>query len=121
MFGKVRTRMSRLGVVMTFFAMLFAMTPSLEAMACAAEGCNPSACADTVAEASQAGELAGDVADDCGDGLCICIDGHCSHSAVSVPDVAANFTPVMHRIAAPIVTERPVAAAPITPERPPRI
>lgn len=118
MFGKVRTRMSRLGVVMTFFAMLFAMTPSLEAMACAAEGCVPSACADAVTEASQAVDAADD---DCGDGLCVCIDGHCSHSAVSVPDVAANFTPVMHRIAAPIVTERPVAAAPITPERPPRI
>lgn len=109
--------MGRLGVVMTFFALLFAMTPSLEVMACAAEGCDP-ACAERVVEASQAGDPA---SDDCGESQCLCITGHCSHSAMSVQEVGANFVPVIHLTRAPIATEHPVAAAPITPERPPRI
>lgn len=113
--------MGRLGVVMTFFALLFAMMPSLEAMACAAEGCDP-ACAERVVEASQAGDQATDPAsDDCAGNECLCITGHCSHSAVSVQEVGANFVPIVHRTSAPIATEHPVAAAPITPERPPRI
>jgi hypothetical protein len=121
MIGRMRTRMGRLGVVMTFFALLFAMTPSLEAMACAAEGCDP-ACAERVVEASQASDLAdGPASDDCGDSQCLCITGHCSHSAVAVPDVAAAFTPVVHATTAPIATEDAVAKPSATPERPPRI
>ena len=104
---------------MTFFAFLFAFSPSLEAYACAAEGCDP-ACAER-SDASQLVDADTSGADDCVDNQCICVVGHCSHAAVSVAPirVATVFTVKSDRVE--MGNEQPVFVSTTTPERPPRI
>ena len=104
---------------MTFFAFLFAFSPSLEAYACAAEGCDP-ACAERSAE-PMLFDAGNSDADDCVDSQCICVVGHCSHVAVSVApiSVAIAFTLVSDRVAT--ANEEPAFVSVTTPERPPRI
>ena len=104
---------------MTFFAFLFAFSPSLEAYACAAEGCDP-ACAERASEPMLV-DAGNSDADDCVDSQCICVVGHCSHAAVSVApiNVAIVFTRVSDRVV--MANEEPVFASTVTPERPPRI
>lgn len=103
---------------MTLLALLFAMTPSLEAMACAFEGCDP-ACAERAAETTVA-NAADPATDNCVDSRCVCVAGHCNHAAVSVATAEAGVL-VVHREAGPvIVAEQPVSKTQQTPERPPR-
>ena len=104
---------------MTFFALLFAFGPSLEAYACAAEGCDP-ACAERSAEPMFV-DAGNSDADGCVDSQCICVVGHCSHVAVSVAPihVAIVYARASDRVV--MANEEPVFASVATPERPPRI
>jgi hypothetical protein len=118
MVRKLRERMKRLGVVMTFLTLLFAVTGPLEALACAAEGCGP-ACIER-AEQAVASDASGQTSDDCNDSTCACAIGHCGH-VFNVP--VTIVTADVPRTAEP---GAPVAAEPFTSasvqglERPPR-
>lgn len=103
---------------MTFFALLFAATPLLEAAACAADGCGPFCLeqADTT-EASDA-TSGGDTDTD---NNCMCSTGHCCHSVGGVTAVL-DFAPARLAVtsASPIETEQVTSALPNTLDRPPR-
>jgi len=118
MFRKLQSQMGRLGVVMTFLAILFTAAPILEAAACAAEGCGI-ACLDDTGEARAADASAPDAPEGCTDQGCVCAVGHCHAGSVPAP-VQAMYAPVAIDRSSPIVSE-PVASTPPTQlERPPR-
>ena len=117
MIRRLRKRIGRLGVFVTFLVVLFAAGPSLEAVACAAEGCGP-ACIEQVTDASASAE-SGKTSTGCADEVCMCAVGHCSHVA-SIPalfDVAAS--PALDTVA-PIAEEQVISITSQGLERPPR-
>ena len=114
----LRQRMGRLGVVMTFLALLFAVSPSLEAAACAAEGCGV-LCLEP-GEAAEAADGKGQPAEDCSDDGCLCAVGHCNQTANLQTTDEAPFAPVAVAGKIPRTIEPLIPAVPQTPERPPR-
>jgi hypothetical protein len=117
MIRKLRERMGRLGVVMTFLAVLFAITPTLEAVACAAEGCSI-ACLDETA--ASGAEDSDPTPGGCAELHCIWSAGH-SHVATSQPSAIgdAHVAPAtLQRF--PFAAETLVSAIPDSLERPPR-
>lgn len=104
---------------MALLVMLFAMTPSLEAMACAAEGCDV-ACLEQSEGEAFAG-AADTSSDDCADKDCACVAGHCGHVAVPVLEVGGVSAPDARMAELNLPPEQPVAFIPQTFERPPRI
>ena len=118
MIGKLTERMKRLGVVMTFLAVLFAATGPLEALACAAEGCGP-ACAEQ-SEGAVASDASGQTSDNCNDSTCVCAIGHCGH-AFSIPVmVDTAVTQMVAERSAPVGAEPFTSASVQGLERPPR-
>jgi len=114
----LRKRIGRLGVVMTFLALLFAASPSLEAFACAADGCGLFCLEQGAANGTGASDT--DSGADTEDN-CICAIGHCCHPAASVPaTIETAFVQIAISAASPIETEPLVSTAPQTLERPPR-
>jgi len=107
-----------MGAILALVAMLCAFAPSLQAMACAVEGCNP-ACSEQpeVAASSHTGERA---SDGCVEKHCVCAAGHCSHAAVSIATVDLGSIAISRSTKLGYDAERPVFAAPHTLERPPR-
>jgi hypothetical protein len=104
---------------MTLLALLFAFSPSLEALACAAEGCDP-ACAER-SEATMVSGADKSTSDNCIDSNCVCVSGHCSHAAVSTPVIETSVALIQQPTRVRVEMEAPVFKAPSTPERPPRI
>jgi len=120
MIGKLRERMKRLGVVMTFLALLFAAVGPLEAMACAAEGCGPGCIERAESDDTVASDASGQTSDDCNDSTCVCAIGHCGH-VFSIPVMIE--TVVAARVvepSAPVSTEPFTSASVQGLERPPR-
>jgi hypothetical protein len=118
MFMKLRQRMGRLGVVMTFLAILFTAAPILEAAACAAEGCGI-ACMNDAAQ-SKASETSDPGAPEgCTDQGCVCAVGHCHAGSIPAP-IQATYAPIAIDRSSPIVSEPVVSALPSLLERPPR-
>lgn len=103
---------------MTFLALLFAVTPSLEAVACAMEGCGIG-CAEQ-GEGPSASTPDDPASDGCVEKQCACVATHCSHVAISVAEIQAEPVAFAASRAIPVATERPVPSALPTPERPPR-
>jgi hypothetical protein len=118
MISNLRKRMGRLGVIMTFLAVLFAAGPMLQAAACAAEGCG-AACLEETASVSASETSSADLGG-CTDEACMCAVGHCSHVAgVPVLIEAAAMLPTVDA-ALPAVAEQVVSVSPLGLERPPR-
>jgi hypothetical protein len=123
MIRKLRAGMGRLGVVMTFLAVLFAAGPMLGATACAAEGCGLACLQETAGVSASADDGRGSGADfgGCADDACMCAVGHCSQVAgIPVAIEAAGISPAAD-VAPPVVAERVVSVAPLGLERPPRV
>ena len=119
MMQALRNRMRKVGVLMTLLALLFAFSPSLEALACAAEGCDP-ACAER-SETTMMSDAEKSTSDNCVDSNCVCTAGHCSHAAVFTPMIEASAAVFQPPARIHVSGEDPVSKAPNTPERPPRI
>lgn len=119
MLQNLRARIGRMGVVAAFLTLMFALTPSLEAVACAIEGCDFSCAGESTAQAA-ASEADSSPTDSCDLGTCTCIAGHCSHTALPAPAAFASIAVIAHARVAPVVAEQTVPATPQTPERPPR-
>jgi len=115
----LQNRMRTLGVVMTFLALLFAFTPSLEAMACAAEGCDL-ACSEQSA-ATVVSDATGFTDDGCVDANCVYAAGHCSHSAVAPATTGASVALFAAPARTFFETDEPVFTPANAPERPPRV
>jgi hypothetical protein len=113
-----RTRAGRMGALMALLALLFALTPMLEAMACAAEGCDV-ACSEQ-ADRIQTAEPGDSDPDGCGEGHCICAASHCSHVAIPAPDANTSTVVTGHSRATPLTAPHFVSSTPQTPDRPPR-
>lgn len=118
MFRKLQSQMGRMGVVMTFLAVLFAAAPILEAAACAAEGCGI-ACMEDPGEASASGASDQGSPEGCTDQGCVCAVGHCHAGSVPAP-VQAAYVPMAIDGSSPIVSEPVVSTPPSQLERPPR-
>lgn len=104
---------------MAFIAMLFVLTPSLEAMACAAEGCDRACLEQSEGETiSDAGDIS---SDGCAEKNCVCAAGHCGHVAVSVLDADVATVLKERSTERRISVQNFVSAASRTLERPPRI
>lgn len=114
----MRARIGKAGAVMAFLALLFAMAPGLESMACASEGCGIT-CLEQ-AEGAAASDASTTNSDDCAEGHCICAASHCSHAAIPAPEAVAEAVTLRHTSAIPLATQRFVSSTPQTPERPPR-
>lgn len=111
--------MGRLGVVMTFLAILFAAAPALEAAACVAEGCGAACLEPSAAEASAPSDASDPVSGGCTDDYCLCAVGHCHAASTPAPGGVAS-PPVSIAAGARIENEPLVSAVLRTLERPPR-
>jgi hypothetical protein len=118
MLRALRTRAGRMGALMALFALLFALAPALEAVACAAEGCDV-ACTEQ-ADGAQASLIDESVPGDCAEDHCICAASHCNHMAIPAPDASASLIVDRHSRGVPIVAPNLVSSTPQTPDRPPR-
>jgi len=117
MIRRLRKRIGRLGAFVTFLLVLFAAGPSLEAVACAAEGCGP-ACIEQ-ASGGSASDESGKASNGCADEACMCAIGHCSHMA-SIPTLfEVAVIPALDALA-PLADERLISFASQGLERPPR-
>ena len=114
----MRARIGKMGAVMAFLAVLFAMAPGLEAMACASEGCGIT-CVEQ-AQGVNVSDATTPDSDDCAEGHCICAASHCSDAAIPAPDAVAEAVTAHHARAVPLATQHLVSSTPQTPERPPR-
>lgn len=103
-----------MGAIMAFFALLFAVSPTLEAAACVAQGCGVTCVEQTSGGAEQQ-------PGQCDERHCICLASHCSHVGVWPSDPILITVVTRSSAAAVIVSEHPVSATSQTPERPPRI
>lgn len=115
----LRNRTRKLGALMALLALLFAFSPSLEALACAAEGCDP-ACAERT-EGTAVSRINDSTSDNCIDSNCVCVAGHCSHAAVLTPMIETSVALIQSPARVCVETEDPASKAPGTPERRPRI
>jgi hypothetical protein len=122
MISKLRTRIGRLGVIMTFLAVLFAASPMLEAAACAAEGCGPACFQETTVVSASADSDADNGAGlgGCADDACMCATGHCSHIAGIPALIEAGMAPPMIDAAPFVAAEQVISITPQGLERPPR-
>jgi hypothetical protein len=116
MMTALRNRMGRLGVLMTLLALLFAVSPVLEAAACASEGCGV-ACQD---QASAPTDQTDPASGDCADDGCLCAVGHCGQSAGIPAFVEVSVTPISIAASQPIRNEPLNSAFLQTLDRPPR-
>lgn len=107
-----------MGVVAAFLALLFALTPSLEAVACAMEGCDLTCAEQSVGVSVSDADAAG--ADTCKMINCACVAGHCSHTALPAPAGFVSASPVVHKSAIPVAVAHALSAFPSKLERPPR-
>jgi hypothetical protein len=118
MLRSLQSRAGRMGALMALLALLFALTPALEAMACAAEGCDV-ACSER-AENIQAAEAGQSDTDGCGEGHCICAASHCSHAAIPAPEARTSTIAATRSRAAPLMAQHLISATLQTLDRPPR-
>lgn len=119
MFRMLQARMGRLGVVMTFLAVLFATAPILEAAACAAEGCSIACLQELDANPAVASDDADPSSEGCTDQGCICAVGHCHVCSVPVP-IEATRAPMAIDLGSRVESEQLVSSLPQLLERPPR-
>lgn len=107
---------SALRVLLSLFVLLFAITPTLEAAACAAEGCS-----DEIVEMTSVGASGASQSDvGCAEDVCTCAACHCSHGSSVTETIAA--IPAPHAIDQRVLSEsqRLTSAALNSLERPPR-
>lgn len=117
MIGKVRKQMKKLGVVMTFLALLFVSAGPLGQIACAAEGCGE-ACIEQAAGAA-VDELAPS-SGDCVDCDCACAIAHCGQVASLPSKLETILVQKAARQHAPMNAVQLTSASVDGLERPPR-
>jgi hypothetical protein len=103
---------------MALLAVLFALTPTLEAMACAAEGCDVT-CSER-AETAQVSDPSRSDLSGCEEGHCICAASHCSHVAIPAHEATPSALVATHSRASSLTASHLVSSTPQTPDRPPR-